>query len=108
MYEKKLSELFQIGNFEKALNSQFIFHATTGEAITTELVKVNANGYTIPGKGKENFSLLFNDKVNPAIGQGIVKVEHQNLGSFEMFVTPVIPDRPGICYESVFNFLPEA
>jgi len=107
-YEKTMSDLFQIENFRKVLNSQFTFKPSVGEPVAVELVGVSANGYTIPGEGKENFSLLFNDKENPAIGQGIVAVEHPQLGAFEMFVVPVIPERPGVCYESVFNFLPEA
>ena len=91
-----MSELFQIESFIKALNSRFTFKPSAGEPVEVELIRVSANGYTIPGKGKENFSLLFNGTENPAIGQGIVAVEHTQLGAFEIFVVPVIPERPGV------------
>ena len=104
---RTMSDLFKIDNFKKQINTLFTFQAEGSEAISVELVEVAGRGQTIPGKGKENFSLLFNDKENPAIGQCVVKINHGELGQFEAFVVPVIPDRSGVCYEVVFSFMPD-
>ncbi len=102
-----MSDLFQIENFRKQLNTMFIFQAEGLPPISVELVEVESRGHTIEGRGKENFTLLFNDTVNPSIGQGPVAVTHPALGEFNLFIVPVVPDRPGVCYETVLKFLPE-
>lgn len=102
-----MSDLFQIENFNEQLHTQFTFQREGCDPISTELVEVASNGHTFAGKGKENFSLLFNDKDNPALDQGMVTVSHLEMGEFSMFIVPVIPDRKGICYEAVFSFMPD-
>lgn len=108
MSEEAMTDLFQMENFTRELNACFTLCPAGGSPITTELVEVRSNGYTVPGRGKENFSLLFSDRANPSIGQGLVKVRHPRLGEFELFLVPVMPDRPGVCYQAVFNFLADA
>jgi hypothetical protein len=102
-----MSDLFQIDNFNQHLNTQFTFTREGSEPISAELVEVKGNGHTFEGRGKENFSLLFNDTENPALNQGMVTVNHPQMGEFSIFIVPVIPDRKGICYQSVFSFMPD-
>lgn len=103
-----MTDLFQIENFTRELNTFFTLCPAGGSSMMAELVEVRSNGYTVPGRSKENFSLLLNDRANPSISQGLVKVQHPRLGEFELFLVPVMPDRPGVCYQAVFNFLAEA
>ena len=52
----------------------------------------------------ENFSLLFVGGENAALQSGMYEFEHESIGCFEMFISPVGPDEPGCCYyEAVFN-----
>ncbi len=101
-------DLFQIKNFNRHLNTQFTFMREGCNPVLAELVEVSGKGHTIAGKGKENFSLLFNDTESPAIAQGLVTVSHPQMEEFSMFIVPVIPDRKGVCYEAVFSFMPES
>jgi hypothetical protein len=102
-----MSDLFQIDNFNQHLNTQFTFTREGCDPVSAELVEVSGKGHTLADKGKENFSLLFNDTESPAIAQGLVTVGHPQMEKFSMFIVPVIPDRKGVCYEAVFNFMPE-
>ena len=35
--------------------------------------------------------------------QGTYKVEHEKLGTLEIFLVPIGPDKEGLCYEAIFN-----
>ena len=51
----------------------------------------------------EAFCLLFQGPVSPRLPQQIYSVEHDQLGSFSLFLTAVAGDAEGISYEAVFN-----
>lgn len=58
-----------------------------------------------PGPRTEPFSLYFRGALRPVLPQGIYRVEHEALGTMEIFLVPVGPDpqRQGMVYEAVFN-----
>lgn len=49
--------------------------------------------------GWESFSLLFEGPADAPIGQGLVPLEHDDLGRLELFLVPVGPGS----YEAAFN-----
>jgi hypothetical protein len=54
--------------------------------------------------GNEKFSLLFTGPRDALLQQRIYKFEHEKIGRFEMFITPVVPqDNNRYYYEAVFN-----
>ena len=52
--------------------------------------------------GWETFSLLFEGRGDP-FPQATYPVEHEALGSFPLFLVPVLADDGGQRYEAVFN-----
>ena len=51
----------------------------------------------------EAFSLLFHGPQSPFMPQAIYKLQHAELGVFEIFLVPVARDQDGFEYEAVFN-----
>jgi hypothetical protein len=54
---------------------------------------------------QEQFSLLFRAPQDEPIQQGTYWLEHDQLGSGELFLVPVSKDDNGVCYQAVFNRL---
>jgi Domain of unknown function (DUF6916) len=79
--------------------------------IETELVEVTEHGGTGPRSFRAPFSVLLHGPLEPVMAQGIYRVEHDQLGTLELFVVPVGPDEPrapggaptAMRYEAVFG-----
>ena len=54
-------------------------------------------------KGREPFSLEFTDEADDHVPQQTVRVEHPDLGGFELFVVPLGPSGDGMRYEAIFT-----
>jgi len=53
----------------------------------------------------ESFSLLFRGPISPFFPQAIYRLHHEKLGTMDLFLVPMGPDRDGMRYEAVFNRL---
>jgi hypothetical protein len=54
----------------------------------------------------DGFSLLFESEDGAPLGQGMYSFENVAMGSFALFMTPVVSCRPGVrCYEIIINRL---
>ncbi len=51
----------------------------------------------------EQFSVVFACDETEVFEQGVYQVNHQQLGSFELFLVPVFGDDKGVHYEAVFT-----
>jgi hypothetical protein len=51
----------------------------------------------------EQFSLVFRGPLTPSFSQGIYTLEHETLGTFDLFLVPLGPDSAGMCYQVIFN-----
>ena len=67
------------------------------DAFVAELVEITE----IPREpgGRAPFSLVFEGGPNPPLPQAIYAVQHDNLGTMEIFLVPIAADR----YEAVFT-----
>jgi hypothetical protein len=99
--------------FREQLHTQFKVHAG-GQPLLLELVEVaerddspmpqQAKSGTAGGPAQtEFFSLHFRGPVNPQLAQQIHRLEHERLGAFEIFLTPISADGQGTVYEAVFH-----
>jgi hypothetical protein len=86
--------------FSEWIGTKFIVRNGAERVMELELCKVTEQNAT---PALEQFSLLFRGPFTPALSQSIAKLEHEGLGSMELFLTPVGPDGEGMCYEVVFN-----
>lgn len=84
------------------------------QPVTLELVEVQDQGESQPAQIKdgsaggsqemESFSLHFRGPYTPQLGQKIHRLEHAQLGAFDIFLTPISAEpQAGTVYEVVFH-----
>lgn len=92
--------------FSKHLNTTF---RITGEA-PLELELTEVKGYLSKSNeqtGMERFSAFFNGPGDRLLRQGTYSLEHDVMGSFELFLVPIARDEKSFRYEAVFNYFKE-
>ena len=97
-----MQELPNKSMFSESLNSKFLIDREDGESIALDLVELR-DGFSDPRS--ESYSLLFRGPGTFVLPQQIVKLKHDQLGEFELFLVPVGRDANGVYYEVVFNRL---
>jgi len=53
--------------------------------------------------GRQPFSIFFRGPCDLSLPQNTYKIEHEKIGTFALFLVPVVPDESGNIYEAVFN-----
>jgi len=86
-------ENLTVADFEPLVHQRF----RIADAFDAELVEV-AEIAREPG-GRVPFSLIFAGGPNPPLPQAIYPVEHEQLGTAEIFLVPIAPER----YEAIFT-----
>ena len=107
-----MSENFTYARFAGHLGDVFRVHAGPADVVALELVQATdlgsrsdmAGGEGAPGQG-ERFSLLFQGPHDRLLPQGTYPFEHDQIGSFPLFIVPVGAAQGGPQYEAVFNRL---
>jgi len=94
------------------LNTRFQVLTSSGRAINLELIKVGGWRPTSAAKlanaaNLECFSALFRGPRRRALESGTYKITQDQLGAFELFITPVNDHKKEQLYEAVFNRLRE-
>jgi hypothetical protein len=80
------------------------FRVHFGGASPLEVVLYEVKRHeTHPGPREEPFSAYFRGPLNSILPQRIYQVEHDRLGTVEIFLVPIGPDGQGMGYEAVFN-----
>ena len=85
--------------------STFVPHLHTRFRISgggQELELVEATD-TARAPNREQFSLVFHGPSGAPLEQQVYQLEHDAIGSVEIFLVPVGQDAAGFLYESVFN-----
>ncbi len=86
--------------FQQNLHTQFKVILPGNTPFNFELIQVT-EGDSYPKI--EMFSLYFRGPSAPRLPQQIHRLEHDKLGTFEIFLTAISSDAEGIVYESVFH-----
>jgi hypothetical protein len=79
-------------------------------SLDAELVEITEHSGA-SGSFRVPFTVLFHGPLRPVMAQGICRVEHEELGTLELFIVPVGPDEPAdpgqastaMRYEAVFG-----
>ena len=83
------------------------FRVLRDDGSTLELEFVSVTPGPVPpddARGERTpFSIVFRGPLEPVLPQRIYRFEHDELGSFELFIVPIGPDESGMQYEAVFN-----
>jgi hypothetical protein len=88
--------------FADKLNSTFQAHLGPSEPIAMTLIEVSE---LRESPRQERFSLLFRGPLDKPLPQFLYRMEHEQIGVFELFLVPVGQDDSGLHYEAVFNRL---
>src|SRR5258708_20933231 len=88
------------GIFSQHLHTQFKLLREGAEPIPLELIEVKESD---PSPKIELFTLHFLGPAAPRMAQHIHRLEHDKLGTLEIFLTAIGADPQGITYESGFH-----
>jgi hypothetical protein len=91
--------------FAEYLGTVFQLRYSPDHSMKVELVQVTvvpAAGRLSAGR-REPFSLIFRAPGGFHVPQRIYPLEHEKLGTLEIFLVPIGPDESGMRYEAVFN-----
>lgn len=78
----------------------------TEAGIDLELLEVDdltAVARNVPEGARTPFSLIFRGPAEPLVEQGIRPLEHDELGTLEIFVVPIAQESDGLRYQAVFS-----
>lgn len=86
--------------FAGQLHTQFRLLPEGAAPLPLELIEVKESD---PSPKVELFSLHFRGPAEPRMVQHIYSLEHDKLGTFDIFLTAVSADAQGVVYEAVFH-----
>ena len=98
-----MSSILTEAEFSKHVNTKF--RVAGGQPLELELEEVK--GYLSKAheqQGMERFSAFFRGPRDPLMRQSVYTLEHEGMGTFELFLVPISQDEKGSRYEAVFNY----
>lgn len=98
-------ENFDASTFSGRGGEPFRLLGDDGSTLDLELVSVTP-GSLLPndaGRRRAPFSIVFRGPLEPSLPQRTYGFEHDELGSFELFIVPIGPDGAGMQYQAVFS-----
>ncbi len=96
---------FTASTFSPCLNQRFLVHLEGQDPLETELVDVRD---LVPADDDPDrrppFSLVFRGPGSAALSQSIFRVENETLGTFDLFLVTIGPDKDGrLRHEAIFT-----
>jgi hypothetical protein len=103
---KRLDHPRGLPGFEEFSESQGdLFLVSCAHGVVVELTLIEA--MAVPARSHPDrplpFSIVFLGPKDRRLSQGIHSFDHEGLGSFEMFIVPIVPVEQGPRYEAIFN-----
>ena len=95
-----MSEIFTIDTFSGHVGTKFLMLYGDSQTAELELMSVTDVGSS---PRQSQFSLVFLGPHGAPIAQGIYRIEHENLGTLDLFLVPIGRDKSGVSYEAIFN-----
>ncbi|MCM3869511.1 MAG: hypothetical protein ND895_02275 [Pyrinomonadaceae bacterium] len=103
--DERLTEV----NFTKHLDTVFRVKVSAPQPVELKLVEVKGySGGANEQSGMERFSLYFNGPGDLQLPQRTYELEHEQLGSLDIFLVTIARDEQGFRYEAVFNYFKES
>lgn len=103
-------EDLHLDTFARQLNTMFRVLDAPAGAAELLLIEATDSGGCCPEKmgGQEHFSLLFRGPDANPLAQHTYRFEHEQVGSFDLFIVPIGWDGEWRHYQAVFNRLKNA
>ena len=99
-------ESFTIHTFSGHVGSKFRVHLDASDPLEVELISATGLGGSAgeePPVRRQPFSLVFRGPGDILLPQRIYPMEHEQIGSFDLFLVPIGPDEKGLRYEAIFT-----
>jgi hypothetical protein len=96
----------KLEDFSPRVGTRFHLHGSEEEAgpVEIQLAEASALGSaSAVGERRQPFRLIFHGPRQPALAQSIYRLEHDDLGSYELFLVPIAEDAEHRHYEAVFT-----
>lgn len=92
-------------DFIPHIDTPFTIRVNDDLVVPLVLTSVNerSDAFAVPGVGRLPFSLEFHGRHRGHLHQQIWRLEHETLGTLDLFLVPLGPDANGMRYEAVFN-----
>ncbi len=91
--------------FTQQLHTMFRVRVESPQPIELELIEVKGwRSQAMEQGGMERFSVFFNGPADSFMPQNVYALEHEQLGTHDIFLVPVARNANGFCYEAVFNY----
>jgi hypothetical protein len=74
-----------------------------GPRLHLELTDVDIRGKKPSGDHRQPFALTFRDESHRHVPQGTYRVQHKDMGKFDLFLVPTGPGPHGMHYEAAFG-----
>src|SRR5690242_10458636 len=88
--------------FAGVLNTTFRIHVDESKTMYAVLTEISEH---LISPRQERFSIVFRAPTEPLLPQGMRHFEHDEIGSFDLFIVPIGRDENSVQYEAVFNRL---
>jgi hypothetical protein len=88
--------------FAENLNTKFRIPVQGGSAAELELVEVVE---TMATPSRQQFSVFFRGPLDYMLPQAIYRMEHEKMGTIDLFIVPIGKEPDGFHYEAVFNYM---
>lgn len=94
----------QLSRFQPLVGQRFVLRSDVegGADLHLVLVEVNALAHG-DGRPRTPFSLVFRGPASPVMAQRIYRLEHEALGTLELFLVPIGRNAQGVRYEAIFT-----
>lgn len=91
-------------DFLPYLHQPFTIYLEGDAPYLLELASIAELGEPYGPGGRKSFSLIFtNPRKDAYLTQRIYRLEHEKVGSLELFLVPLGPDPSGMRYEAIFS-----
>ena len=87
-------------NFQALIEQTFRINGDDQHALV--LVEVESRKRVLES-GRAPFTLLFRAQSSEVMPQGTYRLEHESLGSIDLFLVPIGQDDSHVQYEAIFN-----
>lgn len=95
-------ESFTVETFGDRVGERFRMRVDDATEVEVELTEVSRLREGAEGR-RASFSIVLRGPAEPVLPQGTYRLEHDELGEFDLFLVPVGPDDEGMRYEAVFT-----
>ncbi len=96
-------ETLELADFEPQIGTVFRIQLSDG-ALELELLEAAPHPHLPHAPGaRRGFSLVFRSRLAGHLPQAIYRLEHDAMGTMDLFLVPIGPQGGGMRYEAVFN-----